>query len=189
GHALLLDCEHLTVEPLPVPPDLAVLVIHSGLPRELADSEYAQRRHACEAAAARIGVPTLRHATLDQVSDDPIARHVVTENARVLEFATALRAGDPDPLGPILMAGHASLRDDFRVSTPELDLLVLAFIEHGATGARLTGAGFGGCVVALAPRDHAEPCLTGAMRSYEIRTRLQPVGFEARASRGAAILG
>ncbi len=187
GHALLLDCEALTVEPLPLPSELAVLVVHSGLPRELADSEYAQRRAACEAAAARIGVATLRHATLDQVGDDPIARHVVTENARVLEFAAALRAGDPDPLGPILLAGHASLRDDFRVSTSELDLLVEALTGHGATGARLTGAGFGGCVIALVPRAGAERCLADVMRSYEIRTRLRPVGFEAHAASGAGI--
>src|SRR5205085_7911167 len=120
GNALLLDCEDLSVEPLPLPPELAVLVVHSGLQRELADSQYAQRRAACEAAAARIGVPTLRHATLGEVGDDPIARHVVTENARVLDFAAALRTGEAAPLGPILLAGHASLRDDFRVSTPEL---------------------------------------------------------------------
>jgi galactokinase len=188
GHALLLDCRDLSVEPVPLPADLAILVIHSGLPRELATSEYGQRRAACEAAADRIGVATLRDATFEQVADDRIARHVVTENARVLEFAAALRRGAVDELGPLLLAGHASLRDDFRVSTPELDLLVEAFVEHGATGARLTGAGFGGCVIALARRDVAESCLTGAMRAYELRTRRNPTGFVARSADGAAIL-
>ena len=185
GHALLLDCRDLSVEPIPLPPDLAILVIHSGLPRELATSEYAQRRAACEAAARRLGVSALRDATLGQVADDPIARHVVTENARVLEFVGALERGDTAALGAILRAGHASLRDDFRVSTPELDLLVDAFQEHGALGARLTGAGFGGCVIALADRSGAPRCLADAMRSYELRTRHQPTGFVATAVDGA----
>ncbi len=118
GHALLLDCRALTVEPVPIPPELAILVVHSGIERELADSEYAARRAACETAAARIGVPALRDATAAEVADDPIARHVVSENARVLEAAAALRAGDLDRVGRILLAGHASLRDDFRVSRP-----------------------------------------------------------------------
>jgi len=187
-HALLLDCRSLSVEPVPLPPELAILVIHCGLPRRLADSQYAQRRAACEAAAARIGVDALRDATPDQVDDDPIARHVVSENARVLEFVAALKVGATDELGPILLAGHASLRDDFRVSTPELDLLVDLFMDHGAIGSRLTGAGFGGCVLALATAEAAEPCLTGAMRAYELHTGRPPLGFRARAAGGAAIL-
>ena len=155
GHALLIDCRSLSIDPIALPSALAVVVVHSGLPRTLATSAYAERRGACEAAAARLGFATLRDATLDQVHDDPRARHVVTENARVLEFAAALRAGDIDALGPLLLASHASLRDDFEVSTPELDLLVELLVEAGAYGARLTGAGFGGCVVALASIDRA----------------------------------
>ena len=138
GHALLLDCRTLSVDPVPLPRALQIVVIHSGLPRELATSEYAQRREACEAAAARLGVSALRDARPDQVADDPIARHVVSENARVLDFVAAIREGDLDTLGPILLAGHASLRDDFRVSTPELDLLVELLVTHGAVGARLS---------------------------------------------------
>ena len=189
GHALLLDCRSLSVEPVPLPPELSILIIHSGLPRELADSEYAARRRACEAAALRIGVPALRDATAAQVADDPIARHVVSENARVLEFCAALRASRLERLGPILLAGHASLRDDFRVSTPELDLLVELFVREGAAGARLTGAGFGGCVVALVPSEDAESCLTGAMRAYGAQTPHTPTGFIATAASGAEILG
>jgi galactokinase len=187
-HALLLDCRSLSVEPVALPPELAIIVIHCGLPRRLADSEYAQRRAACEAAAARIGIESLRDATADQVGDDPIARHVVSENARVLEFVAALKAGATDELGPILLAGHASLRDDFQVSTPELDLLVELFMDHAAIGARLTGAGFGGCVLALTSAEAAAPCLTGTMRAFELRTGRPPLGFRARASRGAHIL-
>jgi galactokinase len=184
-HALLLDCRSLTVEPVPIPPDVAILVAHSGIARELADSEYAARRAACDAAAARLGVPALRDATLAAVADDPIARHVVTENARVLECAAALAADRPDRVGAILLAGHASLRDDFAVSLPELDLLVDRFVAHGAFGARLTGAGFGGCVIALAPADRARACLTATLEDYATRTGRTPTGFPVRAVTGA----
>jgi galactokinase len=189
GHALLLDCRALSVEPVPLPSDLAILVVHSGIERTLADSAYASRRAACEAAARRIGVPALRDATLAQVADDPIARHVVTENARVLACVEALRQGDLDAVGEILLAGHASLRDDFRVSLPELDLLVECFVSHGAVGARLTGAGFGGCVVGLATEARAEECLAGAMAEYGARTGRPARGFRVLPSAGAGLEG
>jgi galactokinase len=149
--ALLIDCRSLAVEPVPLPPGLAVVVADSGVPRALAETGYAERRAACEAAAARLSLHALRDATPEQVADDPRARHVVAENARVLAFADALRRGDEEALGPLLLASHASLRDDFEVSTPELDALVEAFVAAGAVGARLTGAGFGGSVIALVP--------------------------------------
>ena len=118
GTALLLDCRRLEADPVPLPPSVAVGVVHSGLPRAVASSEYAARRGACEAAARRLGVPALRDATFDQVRDDPVARHVVSENQRVLAAADALRAGDLRTLGALLVESHASLRDDFAVSTP-----------------------------------------------------------------------
>ena len=185
GHALLLDCRTLTVEPVALPPDLAILVVHSGLPRELADSEYAQRAHACAAAAARLGLRALRDATLDQVRDDPVARHVVSENARVLACCDAMRSGDLEQVGRLLLAGHASLRDDFRVSTPELDLLVDAFLQAGALGARLTGAGFGGCVVGLTTRDRADACLAATVETYRTTSGQIPTGFRVEAVAGA----
>ena len=150
GHALLLDCRSLTIAPVPLPAG-ELVVIHSGLPRTLAGSAYADRRNACASAAQRIGVAALRDADASAAADDPFARHVVSENQRVLECAEALRRGDLDQVGRLMLASHASLRDDFAVSTPELDLLVDLAMEHGAYGARLTGAGFGGCVVALTP--------------------------------------
>jgi galactokinase len=149
-HALLIDCRSLAIEYVPLPADLDVLVVHSGKPRTLEGSEYAERRAACEAVAARLGVPALRDARLEQVADDPRARHVVTENARVLAAAQALAADDLERVGQLLSQSHASLRDDFEVSTPELDRLVEALEAAGALGARLTGAGFGGCAVAVA---------------------------------------
>jgi galactokinase len=183
--ALLIDCRSLDIEAIPLPAAVAVVVVHSGLPRTLAGSEYAERRAACERAAAALGVPTLRDASLEQVRDDPRARHVVSENARVLAFADALRAGDVNALGPLLLASHASLRDDFAVSTPELDLLVDLLVDAGAFGARLTGAGFGGCVVAMCQRNHADHVLAQAAERYRKESGLEPMTFVAHASAAA----
>ena len=184
-HALLLDCRSLDITPVALPQDLAVLVVHSGRARTLVGSEYADRRAACEAAAARVGVESLRDATLEQVHDDPFARHVVTENERVLAFVDALARNDTDALGRLLLASHASLRDDFAVSTSELDLLVELLMAHGALGARLTGAGFGGCAVALVERDRVEACGANTATEYQTRTGLEPRPFVVRAVAGA----
>lgn len=180
-HAILIDCRSLDVTPVPLPTTHAVVAVHSGVPRTLAGSAYAERRAACEQVAARLGVTSLRDTTPSQVADDPIARHVVAENARVLAFVEALHDGDANALGPLLLASHASLRDDYRVSIPELDLLVQLLVEHGAIGARLTGAGFGGCVVAMVQRNHADDCVAKATREYEARTGIVPSGFVVRA--------
>jgi galactokinase len=185
GHALLLDCRSLHVDPLPLPGEVDVLVIHSGLDRALAGSEYANRRAACEAAAARIGVETLRDATLQQVAGDPIAHHVVSENARVLAFAESLRRADVDALGPLMVASHASLRDDFDVSTPEIDVLVDLCLQQGAYGARMTGGGFGGCVVALVARGAASPTASAVVERYGAATGLTATPYEVRAVDGA----
>ena len=185
GHALLIDCRSLEIEPIPLPDSITVVVVHSGLRRTLAGSEYAQRRAACESAAARLGVPALRDATLDQVQGDPIAHHVVSENGRVLATADALRSGDVGALGALLLESHASLRDDFRVSTPELDLLVELSTDAGAQGARLTGAGFGGCVIALTAPDRAEHLMEAVTARYRSATGIEASAFVVHASDGA----
>jgi galactokinase len=185
GHALLIDCRTLAAEPIGLPDPLAVLVVHSGLTRTLAGSAYADRRAAGERVAARLGVATLREATLDDVRDEPRARHVVTENERVLEFADALRAGDTSALGSLLLASHASLRDDYEVSTPELDLAVDLLVDHGALGARLTGAGFGGCVVALVARSRVGDVARNTVTRYRAETGLEADAFEVHAVDGA----
>ncbi len=155
GHALLMDFSSLDVVPVPMPEGVDVVVVHSGQARALAGSAYAARRAQCEAAAAVIG--PLRDASVDVVDrlDDDLlrrrARHVVTENRRVLDFAAALRAGDLVEAGRLMAASHASLATDFDVSTGALDALVAELAATpGVYGARLTGAGFGGCVVTLA---------------------------------------
>jgi galactokinase len=161
GHALFLDTRSLATEQVPLPLEeagLRLVVLDTRAGHRLVDGAYADRRAACEAAAATLGVPALRDATLDQVEADAAAlgeeglrraRHVVTENARVLEAVELLRARDLDRLGPLLAASHASLRDDYEVSSPELDTAVEAAVAAGALGARMTGAGFGGSAIAL----------------------------------------
>ena len=188
GAALLIDCRSLEVEPIPLPDGVAIVVVHSGLPRRLEGSAYAERRAACEAVAARLGLNALRDATPEQVADEPRARHVVSENGRVLDAADALRRGDVDRLASLMSASHASLRDDFEVSTPELDALVEALGRAGAAGARLTGAGFGGCVVALAPSDGAAAVAERAADDYRRRTGVVPTTYVCRAAAGAGAL-
>jgi len=155
GHALLIDCDAMTVDPVPVPQDACIWVVPSGQQRQLADSAYAERRARCEEAAALVG--PLPAASLDAIDaiEDPVvrarARHVRTESSRVLAAADALRSGDLNELGRLMVASHRSLAQDFEVSTPVLDELVDRLLATtGVYGARLTGAGFGGCVVALA---------------------------------------
>ncbi|HVL07094.1 MAG TPA: galactokinase [Acidimicrobiales bacterium] len=155
GHALLMDFTSLDVVPVPVPAGVDIVVVHSGQARALAGSAYAERRAQCEAAAEVIG--PLREANefhLARLEDELLlrrARHVVTENRRVLEFADCLWMGDLAGAGRLMAASHASLAEDFDVSTPVLDALVAELSAiPGVYGARLTGAGFGGCVVALA---------------------------------------
>ena len=147
-----------------------MLVVNSGMPRQLVDSAYAERRRVCEMAAARLGLAALRDATPEQVADQPRARHVVSENARVLAAAEGARLWRPLASGGLLTESHASLRDDFEVSTPELDVLVEKLIDAGALGARLTGAGFGGCVVGIAHREGAAAIVEAAAGHYWAET-------------------
>lgn len=161
GHALLIDCHTLEVTPMPVPEGIEVRVVHSGQPRSLADSAYAERAAALAAAAEVLGPLRLLDGAdhqalataLDRIDDDTVrarARHVVTENARVPALAAALGTGDLTTVGDLMAASHRSMRDDFEISTPVIDALVDRLAATpGVHGVRLTGAGFGGCVVAL----------------------------------------
>jgi galactokinase len=177
GHALLLDCSTLSVEPVPLPPDVEVLAVHSGEARRLAGSAYADRRAEVEAAEAVVGpLRTASPETVEAIDHELLrrrARHVVTENARVHALAAALRARDLSGAGALMAESHASLRDDFEVSTPALDALVERLrATPGVLGARLTGAGFGGCAVVL-----ARP---GAIAEGDGVWRLRPAGPAAR---------
>jgi galactokinase len=180
-HALLIDCRTLGLRHVRIPVDAAIVVVHSGVPRTLEQSAYAERRAACERIARELGLRSLRDATLDQVLDEPLGRHVVTENARVEQTAEALEQGDLRRVGELMRESHASLRDDYEVSTPELDALTELLESAGAHGARLTGAGFGGCVVAIASSAAADRILETASASYELV-------WVVRASNGAGQL-
>ncbi|HEV7514911.1 MAG TPA: galactokinase [Thermoanaerobaculia bacterium] len=158
-HALFLDTRSLVFERVPLPPGAELVVIDSALPHNLAAGEYRTRRKECEEAARLLGVPQLRDlsaADLPRVAQLPApldrrARHVVTEDERVLAAVAALRQADLPALGQLLDASHASLRDDYEVSVPDVDRLVeIARDEDAVYGARMTGGGFGGSIVALA---------------------------------------
>jgi galactokinase len=164
GHALLLDCRSGigTAVPLdPAPSGLTLLVVDTAARHEHAADGYAARRQECEDAARALGARSLRDITdsSELAGLDPLlarrARHVVTENSRVLATAGLLRAGQLGRAGPLLTASHASLRDDFEVSWPEADAAVAAAIEAGALGARMTGGGFGGSVLVLVAAEQA----------------------------------
>ena len=184
GHALLIDCSDLDVQPVPVPEDAAIVIVHSGVSRGLVDSAYNERRAQCEAAARHFEVYSLRD--LDEASLlagagdlDGVtfrrARHVVSENARTLAAASALRADDLTALGVLLRASHASLRDDFEVTVPAVDALVdfMADVIGSVGGVRMTGGGFGGCVVAILPKQGVTPLLD----ALETRSRVSGVPF------------
>jgi galactokinase len=186
GHVLVIDCRDLSVAAVPLPEGVRLAVVHSGVPRRLEATPYNERRAESFAAARRLGLEVLRDAAPEQVAADPRGRHVVAEIGRVRAFADALRAGRVDDLGPLLLASHASSRDDMGVSIPELDLLVDTLVECGAAGARLTGGGFGGCVVALVPADRATAVVEKAARRYEVRSGRTPLtAFVVRPSAGA----
>ena len=159
NHALLLDCRSLAATPIPLAPGAIVVALDTGTRRRLVDSAFNERRAQCEAAAALFGVSALRDLDVDRFASgsgalDEItrrrARHVIGENARTLEAARAMAAGDVETVGGLMYASHASLRDDFEVSNKALDLVVKwARSRPECFGARMTGAGFGGCAVAL----------------------------------------
>ncbi|MFI6161987.1 galactokinase [Micromonospora haikouensis] len=182
GHALFLDCRTEAVEHIPfdlAAAGLAVLVIDSRAPHRHADGEYASRRAACEKAAGLLGVPALRDvaaADLDdalaRLDDDETrrrVRHVVTEDQRVLDAVALLRAGRVRDTGPLLTASHASMRDDFEITVPEVDTAVEAALAAGAYGARMTGGGFGGCVLALVDADRADAVADAVTTRYAER--------------------
>jgi galactokinase len=179
GTALFLDARSLAHEAVALPASLGLLVIDSGIAHRHAGGDYNARRNECERAAALLGVRTLRDLPEDGVAraaalPEPLARrvrHVVGENARVCDAVAALRAADLPALGALFLASHASLRDDFAVSLPELDALVeIAASEPAVYGARLTGGGFGGAVLIAARADAASETASRIAAVYRART-------------------
>ncbi len=198
GHALLIDCRSLTWDAAPLPPDTAVVILDTATRRGLVDSAYNERRTQCETAAALLGVPALRDISPELFATqearlEPVtrrrARHVITENARTLAAAAALRAGDAAQMGQLMNASHASLRDDFGVSSAALNVMVdLAQRQPGCYGARMTGAGFGGCAVALVQAKEAARFAQAVAAAYAQATGLQPQLIVSQAAQGAEIV-
>lgn len=198
GHALLIDCRSLATEAVPLPPGAVVIVLDTNTRRGLVDSAYNERRRQCEAAARFFGVPALRDvmmATFEARAGelDPVtrrrARHVISENERTLLAAAAMRRGDAATLGQLMNASHASLRDDFEVSSRELNIMAAAAqAESGCFGARMTGAGFGGCAVALVTAETAEAFAGNVRQQYQAATGLSPNVYICEATEGANVV-
>lgn len=195
--AVFLDCRSLDAEVVPLGLDAAgieVLVVDTRVSHAHADGGYASRRTACEAGARILGVPMLRDVTvadldrartlLDDVTFRRV-RHVVTENQRVLDTVRLLRHEGPSAIGALLDASHASMRDDFEISTPELDLATDVARAHGAIGARMTGGGFGGCVIALVPVDAVATVTDGVREAFASAGFTEPGIFTVRPVAGA----
>jgi galactokinase len=195
GHALFLDCRTYAVEQVPFDlpaAGLAVLMIDTHAPHRLSDGDYAARRSTCEAAARALGIPSLRDvddlpAALDALPDDLMrrrVRHVVTENERVLAAVGHLRSGAAAEIGPLLEGSHTSLRDDYEVTVAELDVAVEAALAAGALGARMTGGGFGGCIIALVRLADADPVADAVRRAFAANHFAGPSFFVATPSDG-----
>ncbi len=197
-HALLIDCRSLTYQAVPIPTGCQIIICNTNKPRALVGSAYNQRRQECETGARQMGVVALRDLTPGDLarhapSLDPVVlkrcRHVITENQRVLETANALPQGDLARVGALMNASHVSLRDDYEVSCAELDAMVeAAWDQPGVWGARMTGAGFGGCTVNLVDADHAAAFAREVAPRYRERTNLEPDIYVCRAEQGVRVL-
>jgi len=198
GCALLLDCQDNTFSHVPFfGPQVSLLVIHSGITHELASGAYATRRAECEVAAEKMGLSSLRSLTTAHLKALEVeatlskrARHVMTENARVRAMVAALTAGDYCAAGALMSESHESLRDDFAVSCDAVDHLVtLAEEEEGVLGARMTGGGFGGCVIALVRSEWVDTAATAICRRYTEYTGRPTLCFTVNAAAGAGEMG
>jgi galactokinase len=200
-HLLLLDCRSREFDLVPLTnSSVAILIINTNVKHELTGSEYSTRRKQCEAAAQALGVSSLRDATngllernkarLDEVVYRR-ARHVIGEIERTLTAAAAIRAGDWLQAGRLMYASHASLRDDYEVSCPELDAVVDIARRIGANGGvfgcRMTGGGFGGCAVALVKTDAVESVMQTVEAEYKTKTGITPTMFVSRTGQGATL--
>ncbi len=197
-HALLIDCRSLETQAAPLPPNTAIVVLDTATRRGLVDSAYNERRAQCEAVAKSFNVKALRDVTLEQLAEkrdqlDRVAyrraQHVIGENARTLQAVDAMQRGDAIELGQLMQLSHMSLRDDFEVSSRELNSMVqCAERQTGCYGARMTGAGFGGCAVALVRANAAEAFSVGVAAEYEAATGLKPNVYVCRATNGAEVV-
>jgi galactokinase len=198
GHALLIDCRTLELSPVPVPPGVVFVVLDTGTRRAVAASAYQERREQCQQAARFLGVASLREATLQDLAGASAglseillrrARHVLSENERTLQAAQALRRGDAIEVGNLMDASHASMRDDFEISTPELDAIVsVSRRRTDCLGARLTGAGFGGCALALVRQPDLAVFVSGVRDDYRVMTGREASLYACAPAAGAEVM-
>jgi galactokinase len=198
GHALLIDCRSLETVPVAMPAELSILIVDSRVPRGLVESAYNARRRQCEEAARHFGVKALRDVDMSELEAnvralDPVvyrrARHVITDSQRAIDLAAALRGTERHAIGTLMAASHASMRDDFEITVPPIDTLVqiVKDVVGDGGGARMTGGGFGGCVVSLAPHELVEPVREAVIRRYRAATNRDAVIHVCRPSGGASI--
>lgn len=199
NHAMLLDCRTLESEAVSMPEAMAVVIINSNKQRGLVDSEYNTRRLQCEQAAQVFGVKALRDVSVEEFNqnqhnlDDAVAkraRHVISENDRTLEAAKALRAQDMKRLGELMAESHASMRDDFEITVSEIDCLVdiVKDVIGDQGGVRMTGGGFGGCIVALIPPSLTDAVEQAVTEKYQAATGLQASIYVCQASAGSGVV-
>jgi galactokinase len=196
GHAMLLDCKDLSFEDAPIPDNLTLFIVNSNVKRGLVDSAYNLRRQQCEAVAKYFGVSALREVTMEQLTAAKMkiepelfkrARHVVSESVRAESTLKALKTNDMATISAEMKASHISLRDDFEVTTKEMDGLVdmIDSVLGDLGGVRMTGGGFGGCVVALVPNDLVTRVMDIINSKYEQEFGLNPSIYHCNASQGA----
>jgi galactokinase len=201
GHALFLDCRSLDYENVPLPRNVSVVILDTSTRRGLVDSAYNERRAQCEQAAGWFGVRALRDVSVEEFKNRTCretglseivlkrARHVVTENARVLDAVRAMKTGDVELLGKLFNASHDSLRDDFEVTNDALNIIVeVAQAQAGCLGARMTGAGFGGCAVALVDERKTGEFARAIPAVYRQRSKLEASVYICKASQGASLV-
>ncbi len=199
GHALFLDCRSLEIQHVPLPVGISIVVLDTSTRRGLVDSAYNERRNQCEEAARWFGVKALRDVSLEEFnkrSKDELnqlavkrARHIVSENTRVLEAMEAMKAGDVKKLGELFNASHDSLRDDFEVTNDALNTMVECAREQThCYGARMTGAGFGGCAVALVNEENAAEFVEAISAVYRQRSNMEAAVYVCKPSAGASLM-
>lgn len=198
-HALFLDCRSLEFQHIPLPKGVAIVILDTSTRRGLVNSAYNERRSQCEDAAHWLGVKVLRDVTVEEfniksktrLNDSVIkrARHIITENARVLEAVEAMKNENVKRMGELLNASHDSLRDDFEVTNNALNIMVACAREQKSChGARMTGAGFGGCAIALVQDENAKDFVNAVVTAYRQRSGLEASVYICKASEGASIV-
>lgn len=198
-HAILIDCRHLSTEAIPISSQLSIMIIHSHVQRGLVGSEYNTRRQQCEAAAKHFGVVALRDVdwatfTANQTGLDPLvaqrAKYIIQENQRTLDAAQALKNNDIKTLSRLMFESHEGMKNEFDITHPAVDILVdlVRDVIGNQGGVRMTGGGFGGCVVALVPQSLVEPVKQHLAQHYQAKTGLKEEVFVCQPSAGVRLL-